>query len=320
MGVATLDYLRKLYVPEKQLPPIEPEPVAVCTPIYNAIQFLDTYLTHVLLYDWPRDLTSIYFAVSGDDGTEEALKQFAETYGDEYRRIRVKRVKQVKGGEMPQIRNVVQARNLMIGWSKPDTVFFNDADNFNPPVSIRRLYDGLRLGASGAAGVYVFRQYDLDGRERIGFTSFFLHKGTMRHITLFGRSGVLPLEMFGRRLWMDAVSCGCFLCKRELLDDVKFFMPFGTTMSDDTAFCLKARELGHSFIADWGLLTEHWGYEIKYQPQMSFNISLTPVMEARRAHNRRIGTYVSSPTDGSISEAVRRYIDLDKIKELVETV
>ena len=71
MGVATLDYLRNLYVEERELSPIEPEPVAVCTPIYNAMQFLDRYLAHVRLYDWPRDLTSIYFAVAGNDGTFE---------------------------------------------------------------------------------------------------------------------------------------------------------------------------------------------------------------------------------------------------------
>jgi len=319
MGVATLDYIRKLYVEERELPPIEPEPVAVCTPIYNAIQYLSTYLTHVLLYDWPNDLTSIYFAVAGDDGTFEALKEFAKTYGDEYRKIKVKYVKQSLGGEMPHIRNVVQCRNLMIQWSRPDMVFFNDSDNFNPPVSIRRLYDGLRLGASGAGGVYLFRQFDPDGRERIGFTSFFLHSGIMRHFSMFGREGSFPLEMFGRRMWMDAVSCGCFLVKRELLDEVKFFMPFGTSMSDDTAFCLKARETGHKFIADFGLMVPHWGYEMSHQRMMAISVNLSAEMEARRAKNRAEGTYVNPEIDTNMNEAVRKYINIDKIEELVKT-
>ena len=320
MGVATLDYIRKLYVQEHELSLIEPEPVAVCTPIYNAMPYLQTYLTHLLLYDWPNDLTSIYFAVAGNDGTYEALKEFAKTYGDEYRRIKVKYVKQSLGGEMPHIRNVVQCRNLMTEWSRPDKlIFFNDSDNFNPPVSIRRLYDGLRLGASGAAGVYLFRQFDKN-KERIGFTSFFLHKGIMRHFYIPGRTGALPLEMFGRRLWVDAVSCGAFLVKRSLLDEVKFFMPFGTSMSDDTAFCLKAREKGHRFIADFGLMVGHWGYEVTYQrkePQMRLSVSLSPEMELRRAKNRDDGVYVNPESNTNMSEAVRRYIDVDKIKELV---
>jgi cellulose synthase/poly-beta-1,6-N-acetylglucosamine synthase-like glycosyltransferase len=322
MGVATLDYIRKLYVDEaplKDLPPIEPEPVALCTPVYNAIQFLDTYLAHVLMYDWPRDLFSMNFAVSGDDGTYQALKEFAATYGDDYRRIKVKRVKQVLGGEMPHVRNVVQARNLMIGWSKPDMVFFNDADNFNPPVSIKRLYNGLRLGASGAAGIYTFRQFDDDGKERIGFTSFFLHDQVMRHFSMPGRTGEFPLEMFGRRLWMDAVSCGCFLVKRELLDEQRFFFPTGTTMTDDTAFCLKARERGHRFIGDFGLMVHHWGYNVAHQEVMKIAVELDPVMEARRTLNREKGVYVHPKVDGNISAAVRKLIDIDKIKQIVDT-
>jgi len=319
MGVATLDYLRQLYVEERELPPIEPEPVAVCTPIYNAMQFLGKYLTHVIQYDWPKDLTSIYFAAAGNDGTYEALKEFKETYGDEYRRIKVKYVKQVLGGELPHVRNVVQCRNLMVQWSKPDMVFFNDADNFNPPVSIARLYNGLRLGASGAAGVYMFRQYDKDKKERIGFTSFFLHGGKMRHLALPGREGLFPLEMFGKRLWMDAVACGCFLVKRELLDEVKFFVPFGTAMTDDTSFCLKAREKGHKFIADFGLITPHWGYNVEHHQYMGLVVDIDPVMERRRTKNRDEGTYVHPDIDGNMDEAVRRYIDLDKIEELIKT-
>jgi len=318
MGVATLDYIRQLYVEEKEPPPIEPEPVALCTPVYNAMQFLDTYLTHVRLYDWPHDMFSMNFAVAGDDGTYAALKEFSETYGDEYRRIKVKTVKQVLGGYMPHVRNVVQARNLMIKWSRPDMVFFNDADNFNPPVSIRRLYNGLRLGASGAAGIYLFRQFDKDGKERIGFTSFFLSDGVMRHFYIPGRTGELPLEMFGRRLWMDAVSCGCFLVRRELLDEVKFFFPTGTTMTDDTAFCLKARTLGHKFIGDFGLLVDHWGYNVAHMPMMKLAVDLSPEMEARRMLNRKKGVYVHPDSDVNINEAVRKLIDIDKIEEIVK--
>jgi len=269
MGVITLDYLRNRFVEEKELPPFEAVPVSVCTPLYNSMPFLERYLTQVMLYDWPRDLTSLYFTVQGDDGTYDEVKLFKKTFNDLYRRIKIKRVKQYKGGELPHVRNAVQCRNLMADWSKPDMVFYNDHDNFNPPVSIKRLYQGLLLGADGAAGVYVFWQRDsLDDIEgRMGFTSFMLDKGKMYHVSLKGRRGVLPLELMGRRLWVDSVSCGCFLVTRELLDNQKFFVPYGTTMTDDTAFCLKAREKGYKFIADYGLIVPHWGYTIKWKTE-----------------------------------------------------
>ena len=175
-------------------------------------------------------------------------------------------------------------------------------------------------GASGSAGVYMFRQFDDSGAERIGFTSFFLHDNTMRHLALPGREGLFPLDIFGRRIWMDAVACGCLLVKRELMDDVRFFFPRGTTMSDDTAFCLKARTMGHKFIADFGLFVPHWGYEVSHQQMMWLKVNLSAEMEARRRKNRDAGVYVHPKLDANMSEAVRKLIDIDKIESLIENV
>jgi len=97
---------------------------------------------------------------------------------------------------------------------------------------------------------------------------------------------------------------------------VKFFVPLGTTMSDDTAFCLKARERGHRFIADYGLITEHWGYNVKWQKFMGLTITLDETMTNRRAKMRRDGVYVHPPHDANMAEAVKQYIDLDKIEKL----
>ena len=74
------------------------------------------------------------------------------------------------------------------------------------------------------------------------------------------------------------------------------------------------------FIADFGLMVGHWGYEVKYQrqdPQMRLSVNLSSEMERRRAKNRDDGVYVNPESDTNMSEAVRRYIDVDKIKELV---
>jgi len=315
MAVATLDYLRNLYVEEKELPPLEPVPISICTPLYNSMPFLRRFLTHILLYDWPSDITSLYFTVQGDDGTLDAMKTFRDTYSDAYKRIKVKHIKQSKGGELPHVRNVVQCRNLLAKWSRPDLVFFNDHDNFNPPVSIRRLYDGLRLGADGAAGVYFFSQWDeKTKRQRAGFTSFFLHNGEMRGLALKGMSGAFPLELFSRRLWMDAIACGCLLVKREVLDKQRFFMPYDTTMTDDVAFCLKAREKGFRFIADFNLIVPHWGFNVTHQKFLMLTVERTTDMLDRRSQMERDGVYVQHETGTNINEAVKRLIDIDKVE------
>jgi len=316
MGVATLEYIRSKYVQDSYIPPIEEVPIAVCTPMYNSMPFLREYLEHVLSYDYPKDKLSLYFTIQGKDETYDAIKAFSKTFGDVYRKIKFKRVKQDLGGELPHVRNVVRCRNLLAQWSKPDLVFFNDHDNFNPPISIKRLQKGLALGASGAAGVYIFFQRDkTEDKGRVGFTSFFLHEEKMHHFALQdGAHGFLPLEMFGRRLWVDSISCGCFLVKRELLDELKFFVPFGTSMTDDTAFCLKARSLGHMFIADFGLLVNHWGYHITQRRMMEISVKADRGMFERRNKMLKDGVYVHPIGDMNVNENVRKLIDIDKIK------
>lgn len=317
MSDRALTFLRSKYVQDSYIPPLEPEPLAVCTPMYNSMPFLDEYLTHVLLYDYPKDLTSLYFTVQGKDGTYDTLKEFKETWGDEYRKIKFQRVKQNTGGPLPHVANVVRCRNLLIKWSRPDLVFFNDHDNFNPPVSIKRLRQGLALGASIAAGTYTFYQRD-PGEDvgRICFTTFYLKGDQQLHALSLKEPmhGYFPLEIFGRRMWVDAVSCGCMMVKRELLDEQQFFVPYGTPMTDDTAFCLKARELGHRIISDLGLVVRHWGYNVYFKQMMEIGVGRSEEMMDRRSKMRRDGIYVAPDIAANINEAVRKLIDLDKIK------
>ena len=194
-------------------------------------------------------------------------------------------------------------------------MFFNDHDNFNPPYSIRRLYDGLRHGADGSAGVYFFSQEDEKTKQQMAtFTAFFLHNGTMRGLTLKGMSGLFPLEIFTRRLWMDAVSFGCFMAKRELLDEVKFFVPYGTSMTDDTAFCLKAREKGFRFIADFGLVVPHWGFNVYTRKMLQIAVEREDTMMRRRMKMADEGVYRAPDVDVNMNEAVKAFVDIDKIE------
>jgi len=322
MGVANIDYIRGKYVDAYELDYELPyDDISVCTPLYNSTKFLKEYLSYVLMYDWPRDKTSLMFTVQGNDGTYDYMKSFSKKYGDEYRRIKVQRVKQLSG-ELPHVKNVVLCRKLLTKWSRPDKyVFFNDHDNFNPPVSIKRLRLALEYGADGAGGVYVFfgrNQWEPEGH--IGFTAFFLNGEHMHHysINTTGNVGNIPVEMLGRMLWVDAVAMGAFLVKREVLDNVDFFVPYGSTMTDDTAFCLKAREKGYKFIADFGLLVKHWGFDMtlrRLNPYiMEIKVDRAKEMQNRRDKMWRDGVYVHPDTDAGLNNDVKRYIDLDRIK------
>jgi hypothetical protein len=195
-------------------------------------------------------------------------------------------------------------------------VFFNDHDNFNPPVSIKRLRQGLALGASIAAGPYAFFQRDEGDKEgQVCFTTFYLKEdANLYALRLQGKMhGYFPLEMFGRRMWVDAVACGCTMMTRDLLDELQFFVPHGTAMSDDTAFCLKAREMGHKIISDLGLFVRHWGFNVRLKQMMEVSVERTTTMVDRRDKMVDDGVYVIPKIDMNMSDAVRKFIDLDKI-------
>jgi len=322
MSIATIDYIRSKYVEPIATSQMDYVPVTVCCPLYNSMPFLEKYLMHVVMYDWPTELTSLMFTVQGDDGTYDRMMKFKKHYEGIYRRIKVKRVKQFLGGELPHVRNVVMCRNLLTKWSKPDEyVFFNDHDNFNPPVSIKRLMWALQHGADGAAGVYIFyqkNQYEPEGH--VGFTAFFIHDRKMHHYSInkTGLEGVIPREMLGKYIWVDCVSMGAFLVKRKVLNDVPFFTAFGTSMTDDTTFCLKARELGYRFIADFGLVVKHWGYDMYIKPisddKVLIGVEPTDIMKDRRSKMYDDGVYVHDDYDKGFNEALLQYVDLDKIK------
>jgi len=321
MGVADLEYIRRHYVKRVELGDLEYHNVSVCTPLYNSMEFLEEYMFHVFNYDWPREKLSLMFTVQGDDGTLAYMKKFKKKYGHLYRRFKVKKVQQAVGTELPHVYNVVRCRKLLTQWSKPDEyVFFNDHDNFNPPICIKRLMVDIEHGADGAGGVYVFfnsNQHEPIGH--IGFMAFFIHEGKMHHyaINTSGLTGTLPTEMFGRPIWVDAIAMGSSIIKREVLDNVDFFVPYGSTMTDDTAFCLKAREKGYKFIADFGLLVKHWGYDMSLRRlnngTTEVSVDRASKMLRRREKMWNDGVYVHPTEDAGLNTAVQRYIDLDKI-------
>lgn len=302
MDIGITEFFRSRYVDDRGVKPIEPYPIAICTPMYNSTPFLNDYLRHITLLDYPRRLMSLYFTVQGDDKTNDVMNEFKSQFSGEYRRIKVERVEQVRDVDCPQIRNVVRCRNLLVNWSKPAPVFFIDHDNFPPPIAIKRLQQNLELGASVTAGVYVFYKQDkknphLEGA--VNFTVFFLVNGTMGSAGLSdrGMEGVLPTELFGKRMWADAVAMGSTLMTREVLDECQFIVPQGNTMSDDTAYCMKAKQTGHKFIADFGLLIPHWGYDIQFTPLKNpdlvhIRVTASGGMVQRRRKMHQDGVYI----------------------------
>jgi len=287
-------------VEERPLEPVEPYPIAVCTPMYNSSKFLNRYLFHLTMLDYPRDLMSLFFTIQGDDNTFDTMKMFRDQFSDEYRRIKIKRVKQVKGGILPHVRNVCQCRNLLAKWSNPLPTFFIDHDNFPPPVSIRRLQHDLELGADIAAGIYAFCQRDKDGEQkpRIRFTAFFIVDGDYYHIALShaGRRGYLARQLMGKRFWADSVAMGTTLIRREVLDKVRFEVPWeNIKRTDDTHFCINALKHGFKIIADFGLFVPHWGFNLRFfKPEgnrVPVEADVSPEMADRRTWMERAGVY-----------------------------
>ena len=68
-------------------------------------------------------------------------------------------------------------------------------------------------------------------------------------------------------------------------------------MSDDTAYCLQARKTGHRFIADFGLLIPHWGYDLEITPLknhdlLRFSVAISEEMSLRRKRMYEEGIYL----------------------------
>ena len=181
-------------------------------------------------------------------------------------------------------------------------MFFIDHDNFPPPKTLRRLLQSLDLGASMVSGVYLFYKRDnknphLEGK--INFTAFFLMNGEMGSMGLSerGMEGILPAEIFNKRMWVDSVAMGSTLAKRDLLDEYQFIVPKNYDMSDDTAYCIQARKTGHRFIADFGLVIPHWGYDIQFSPMTNpelvhLRVKVADAMTRRRKKMYQDGVYI----------------------------
>ena len=295
------------YVDESPLESHNPnesfEDISICTPFYNSRKFLNTYLHHVTLLDYPRDKLSFYFTVQGDDDTIDTLKLFQKGFSDEYRRIKIKKVKSLRGGELPHVRNVVMCRNMLIQWSKPDTVLFIDHDNFPPPFTILRLRETAYLGGDISGGIYEFYQKDMkdpDGPGRIGYTCFFIDKETGEYyhscLDRKGLFGGMAEEVLGNRVYCDGVSMGTTLIQRKVFKDTRFTIPWGTDQTDDTTFCLDAATKGHKSVADFGCLVKHWGFDRKYLGKEKgmawFEYSIDDDMRYRRIDLNAKGIYV----------------------------
>lgn len=294
-------YKQRIVQEPEQVPLPEPYPLAICTPMYNSEQFLTTYLDSVRSLDYPKEQVSIYWTVQGDDNTEQKLQLFKDLYGSDYKKIKIKRQKMIKGGHQPHVKNVVRNRNLMIKWSRPDKVLFIDHDNFPPPFTLGRLEQCHQLGADIAGGVYPFFQEDNTDKTlgRVGFCAFFTHGDKYYHASLDrpGTIGEFNGDVMGRRLWVEATCMGCTLIRREVLDDVRFTVPFDSEWTDDTRFCYDASERGYMCMSDFGLFVRHWGFDLdlvgKSGRRVVFKLDLQPSVVARRSKMNVDGVYPS---------------------------
>jgi len=255
-------YFDSRIVPERKID-WKPYPIAIGTPFYNAIPFLDKYLTSLVEFDYPKNLISLFFTVQGDDGTYEALQDFKRIYSKHYRKIKIVKKKMIRGGLCPHMRNIVWLRNLIVEWSKPYDLVFIDHDVFPPKHGLKRLIEGHLLGGDIVAGVYPFYQ-----KKRLGFTAYFKINEMYYHTGLgrYGDKIFFPTYILGKRFYSDAIGTGFCYISRRVLNVLKFHVPRNLKRTEDVEFCMDARERGFKIISDFDLVVPHWGFKLSFIP------------------------------------------------------
>ena len=187
MAESIQSFLQSKYVDIGGISSIPPYPIAICTPMYNSVPFLDSYLNNITSLNYPKRLISLYFTVQGEDDTYDMIQDFKSQFKAAYNNIQIEKIELIREKHLPHIRNVVHCRNLLAQWSNPYPVLFVDHDNFPPPNTIARLQQNLELGASITAGVYVFYKRNHDEPDQYGqvnFTAFFRIKGDLGSVGL----------------------------------------------------------------------------------------------------------------------------------------
>ncbi|RLG90277.1 MAG: hypothetical protein DRO36_06385 [Candidatus Hecatellales archaeon] len=280
MGKVSKDFFKKRIVK------IEDEsydevPIAIGTPFYNPLPFIDQYFISLLKLDYPRDLISLYWTFQGDDESESLLYWFEKKYGKEYRKIRIKKFPLIRNTDRNHTYNIVRNRNWIIDASSPDLLLFIDHDNFPPPYTIKRLLINLNY-CDIATGVYPFFQ-----EGKLGFTAFFLEGNSAYHLALHkeGNKLYFPSEILGERLYSDAIGTGTCMVKREVLDKVRFEVP-PNLMTEDTYWSLRARKLGFKIISDFGLMVPHWGFKLIFGKDDGKRVEVKAYL-SRRMNERR---------------------------------
>jgi GT2 family glycosyltransferase len=286
-------------IPDKDFK-ITPSPIAICTPLYDSMVFINHYLKTLTNIDYPDHLLSLYFTVQGNDGTYEYMKKGFIPWAKKhrkYKQIKIEKVEQDLGGQQVHVRNVVKCRKILVDWSKPNDVLFIDHDNFPSPNIITRLQQTMAHGGDIVAGVYIIYQpKDRGGPGKVGFTAFMIKDDKFWYPTLDkeGYEGGLGAFMVGKRLWCDAVAMGSTLIKRRVLDVVPFNIPI-RKRTDDTEFCITAKKHGFKIIADFGMFVPHWGFRAKVlgidNEMIEMKIYIDIEMATRRNRLTEIGIY-----------------------------
>jgi len=246
---------------------VEPQPLAIGTPFYYSIHFLQEYFTALTKLDYPKELLHLYFPVQGEDDTYNLLCTFKEHYEDKYASIVV-----VKRPDITEAKNywhllhlnVCAQRNWIVENSNPLDVLFIGHDNFIPPNTIRRLLEGKALGGDIIAGVYPFLW-----EGGLGFTSFFKLKNGEHDTGLhdINKKMWFPECLYGHRAWTFTTGMDATLVQRKVLDA----LPFQCNpergqkgWSDDVEFCYAAYEKGFKIMSDYSLWVPHWGFDFQF--------------------------------------------------------
>ena len=279
---------------------LEHDYIAVCIPAYKSYRYLGEFFHSLYAQDYPKDRIHLLFVVTGKDPTIDMVNSYVASFGSEYASARVKELKQFRGGDRPQIRNLTLIKNVMVEMNRGLDCIFLNSDMILPTNAFTSMRNDTSLGASIVGGInpnLFIDKFEGKNRTRIALPMFIVkdNKGTVFVLHGDEHRGWVGNGILGKRIWVDSVSCAIVYVKAEVLNKIKFKIPSNRDMSEDVLFCIEARWNGFKVLSDLNVYCYHWGHELirvgQDEERTYFEMSVLPEMISGKKTLKREKSY-----------------------------
>lgn len=287
-------------VEPRQPDKLPPDYIAVCVPAYKSYRYLGEFFESLYAQDYPKEYIHLLFVVTGNDPTIDMINAYADSFGHQYASVRVKKLKQFRGGDRPQIRNLTLIKNIMVDMNKGLDCIFLNSDMILPPNAFTSMRNDTSLGADLVGGInpnLFTDKYEGKNRTRIALPMFVLQGNRSTVFVLHGDEhyGWVGNVILGKRIWVDAVSCAIVYVKSEVLSKIPFRVPSSIEMSEDILFCFDARKMGYKILSDLNVYCYHWGHELakigQDDERTYFEMTVLPEMVSSKKSLKREKSY-----------------------------